>query len=531
MKRSITCILILFTIIFFSIPSSSQVNKIKFGEVQKKEGGLFAMFRLLELDSNYYYIHSTPNGHDVILRYNLSHQLMSTTEVEETLKRSDISFRNLFHSGGDQFAYFFDGKKTKEDKTWRIYVSTFDRGKLGKVKEIFNQTYPLPYEFRNLYYQANIHSTTSFGANGASRSLDEVPEFVQSPDRSKTAFYVNFDTPQNNKSFSVAIAVFDEHQQLIWERFHTVENVDAKTFVSRFTISNEGEVLMLMRSGKKSSGNKDERAGTFLLKADKDQVTYLPIELFSDYNIDDVQILPPDHTGGPSSLAGFYSNADESKKLEGVFVANVSLTDHKITPKLYPFPKSVGLAVNTKGQIKKNSGISRSFQLDHKIRFNDGSFAFIAERRYSYPVTKTSGTTMKTYTMYHAGEILLPFFTPDGELDTITVIDKEYDAEEWEWGSESYTYAFYQDKLHLLYNTVLASEDKKELREEGIKGNLFTNEAIIDHSGKILSEETIMTNKDYDLLFIPFICDFENDKWLIGTMSLNKYSFGILRLK
>ena len=507
----------------------SQSYNIQWGPVIDKEGGLFAGFSLAGLTDSVYTVYSTPGKKNLLISYDWNHKEIANIDIEEKTGRKNISFRHLIKLKNKTIAYFFED--TKEDNQWRILAAPFEAGKLGTLKQVFNKTYKDDLTGIHIGRQLGIHY------NGHENQISEhtLKEYAVSSDQSKIVIMNIQDGKAIGPSVKLCFVVFDPEMNVLWDKTVTLESPNNAHDIISLSMANDGTILCMYKVDRRDSKIKSKDRDPYtlsLLKVNQAEHKDLVLRMPSEYQVDEAQLFIPRGEKEEMVIAGFFTKNREEKDLEGIFVCKVPISITMLQPILHRFPDSLLHRILTRRELKKKDGIRSSFHLDHLLQLENGRFGFLTEERYSYTTittstTGTGGTRTRTY--YVATDILVPIFDESGKLLAIPHIEKAYTTQEY--GSESYAHAYHDGRLYVIYNDHKTGEERRDLKEEGKKGRIYSDMSVISSNGQLLSQSTLFTNKDHDLLFVPYISNQHGSHFLVGAMSINKFSFGFLELQ
>jgi len=507
-----------------ALPLFAQDYEVKWGPVNKKESSIFTAFRLIGLMGDSYIVHIPKGNDDHLVGFNLNHELEYDILAKEALGRDDINFRDIIPMDTGSKAIFFD--EDKDQFNWKMWVAPFEDGKFGKLEEKFSKSYDRPVS----HYPAYFGSST-FRTNNSRVGLEEK---ALSNNLSHIAIVSRLKASGKAKDFAVAIIVMDKDFNIRWDRTYSLPVPSSQIVVKQVLVADDGDVYLLIMEecdyAERKSGKMAYLNWSYsLLHIQSDSAERLPIAFQDELFPDALSVFLSRSTTDQYMIAGLYSHEESFKRLEGVFLIPGQDGSPLITPRLFPFDDKLLAQLNTEKEQKRDEGLSGNFVLDGLTLFENGNFALVAERRFTKEVTRTSSTgSMKTTVYYYSHEILIPVFTNEGNLITMTVLDKHFVTTNV--GTDSYTSALFGDKLYFIFTNYKTKEEREELKQEGIDLGYYSDLAIVDAMGTQVSRQTLFTSDDYELYFAPTLSDSRGSLFLLGTFKMNKFSFGILDL-
>ena len=104
---------------------------------------------------------------------------------------------------------------------------------------------------------------------------------------------------------------------------------------------------------------------------------------------------------------------------------------------------------------------------------------------------------------------VIPMFNASGELFKIQKIDKVFRSPNSV--TTGYSFAHYDGKIYLVYNDRKTGSERKDLKKGGTRGGRnarFTDLTVIGQDGEIVHQETLFSNKEIDLEFVPSFSEF-----------------------
>lgn len=521
MKR----LFLLFTLIIaVSFQANTQSYKVDWGPTYKKDGGLFGYYKLIGIEGDHYYVLMNPKRKNTLLKYDMNHKLVSNKALDMKYKGDNIMINRILHTKNGTFGYL--SEYDKKQKAEKIFVSEFNDGKFGKVREVYSHKYDVKLKL------------TLFGLTNSWNS--DSSTLIESADGSHVVYTDVISTVDNKDQEEISVVVFDADMNIVWKKKQRFKYQDKKIDVDQTVVGNDGSVYILAKvweKKKKSKGKSKKEKGLpkFDFKAfkitDAGMKEY-QLNLGTGIAPTDAGIYFPNDTQ-EFVLAGFYTDAEKKSGLKGVFYASGNSDTGIKNTSTHDFKASFLEGMVRKKDIEKDRGIRSNFYIEDFIEFNDGSIAFIAEENYITSVTTTDsrGNTRTTYT-YHTNEIIMPRFSNDGELINIEKIQKNFSSSSSY--ITSYNLSVYNNKTYLIFNDLKTKSDLKEMKgkdkEKKKRRWRYTDMAVINGDGEIEYNETLFNSNEIDLEFMPFMSDYSGNKILIGSARIKKYAFGVINL-
>lgn len=226
--------------------------------------------------------------------------------------------------------------------------------------------------------------------------------------------------------------------------------------------------------------------------------------------------------------------------INGVFYATLD-SNGVTSSKLFPFTEEVAKKMGIDANNLDKGIPELSFQTYFSEK--DNNIAIFLEEGFGNDKTSTRSssvhssslnrttttTTTNSYTMYHSNSIIASNFNEKGELQFMTVIEKEFVFQNMTDFSSFLPFKK-DDNLYLLFNKSKFSFDNK--KDVIAKGKFLTDLVKLDSKGNIVSQETLFGNKDVDLLLAPKNCYvMDGNKVLLFGVKGLKFTYGTLEVK
>lgn len=518
MKKLISALILSLLFTTFGI---SQDYSVEWGPSYKKDGGLFSSNRLMGIYDNHYYSLSTTRKGSTLLKFDMSHKLVSNKSISKKYEGEKIYFSKFVDTKNGTFGYMPQVVKKK----WRMLVSKFDGNDFGEIKEIYSHD-----------FERKRISLYGMGINA-----DASNKLIVSMDKSKVAFTNILSMKEKNTEETMAVAVFDADLKIQWEKKQKFGYKDKGIKIKQTVIDENGVVYVLavISDKAKKIGKK--------LKKDKDKAKHLPKYDYSIFRITendmkefkvelkdptiapiDIAMYFPEKGTEEMIVSGFYTDSERKSGIKGVFYASGNGNDGIKNIKTDKFEDEFIEDLVSRRALKKDRGLSSSYNIDHFIHFANGEIGFVAEHYYvtSHTTTDAQGRTRTSYT-YHSNTLIIPRFSKDGDLLNIQKVKKRFSSSSP--AIVSYAMAVVDGKTYFVFNDFKSKDEISEMK--GKRRWRYTDMVVLDEKNEIEFNETLFNSKEIDLTFIPSMSDYSSNVIILGSMSRKKYAFGTLRLK
>ena len=467
-----------------------------------------------------------PRKGNTLLKYDLNHKLIANKSLNLKYKDEKIYLDKIIKTQNGTFGYMFD--YNKKQKKWQIFSSRFNEGKFSRPR----LTYSHPYK----------HSVMlGLGIFGGGGNADNTNEMVVSMDDSHVGYSNVISSKDKKEPEKIAVAVFDADMKKVWSKMQKFKYTDKKIVIAQTVVSNDGVIYLLGKlfTKKKQKAKGLPRFDFKLFRITKESMDEFDIKLGKP-NIapTDAGLFFPGDNTSEFIISGFYTDAEKRSGLKGMFFSTGDNSKGIDNVQIHDFDDEFLMGIASKKDIEKDRGLKTSFNIENLLSFSDGTVGFIAEQFFiTTSTTRDSrGNTRTTYT-YHTNSLIIPRFTMDGELVSLQKIPKTFRSQSM--ANVSYTFALANNKTYLIFNDMKTRKERKDMKKEdgGKKKKaryIYTDLIVLNNNGEIEYNETLFNSKELGLLFVPFMSDFDGDKFLIGALrgtAGKKYSFGVLDLK
>ena len=467
------------------------------------------------------------NWENTINKYDIKHDLVSTREYYYKLGKEKLK------STGDKFfinnnLHIFASKYNSKKDVNKIYKKTFNT-------DLSDETEWEEFE--------EIASKKEKNANAFN--------FIRSEDESKVMLYINNPEDKKRKNETITYKVYDNNLKKIWEKELTFDIEDKKFYISNYSITNEGQVVLLGRNNlnkkEKEKGKPNYNFIIFLYDNTKGATEQFDISLGSQY-ISDISYTI-DNDNKKLLITGFYANKNTGT-LTGVFYQRIDMISKKVeVENTKEFDRDFLLDHMKEKKVDKNKEISNHYDIRQLVRRDDGGLVMVAEYYMMYVTSHTTRSGNSTYTTYtyhyYYNDIILFNIDKDGKIDwSVTIPKIQYTINDGGYAS-SFLLSVEKDKMIFLYydneeniNKNSKKKSNKRLKIE-VKSMPNINKAVlamavVDYEGN-LSREVVMKSrkernlKSKDPLFIPKQTTFlENDLILIRSQMGKYFQYGFL---
>ncbi|MEL7221208.1 MAG: hypothetical protein AAGJ93_07815, partial [Bacteroidota bacterium] len=470
-----------------------------------------------------YHLIMRPRRSNTLLSFNFDHRLISNKAINFQFDSKNIQLNDFVETRAGRFAYFIDYEKRSNQLS--LLVSSFENQAFTNTRAVLRQSFKAGWGFRRV--EAGAHMIGGDINNSLSISIDS----------SKVAMANILSTRDQNTPEAYALAVFDENFELLWKKIQVFEYRDRDLQVIQSVVSNDGTLYLLARLLDRP---------TLLTPADKRGLPRYSYKVFqvteTDHQTFDIELESgtapqyaglyfPDPNAANFIVSGFYTTNERRSGLKGLFLNKVNVATAEVSSTTYPLEAEFLKNLISNRDLKKDRGLNAAFRIKDFLQFEDGSFGFIAEEYYVTVRTQGGATagSMQTQTyVYHSNQMVIPRFSAEGEFLNIQKIDKSYTSENAQL--TSYSMAFANGKVYLVYNDYKRAAERKELRESGRRRGRYTDMTIIDENGIITFQETLFSSKEIDMNYFPQQSDFSEDYLLIVATKGKRYKCGLISL-
>lgn len=373
-----------------------------------------------------------------IKAYNNKLQPTRESEFELDYKGNSLFFEKSIQLDGKVF--LFSSYINKKQKKNYLFVQEIDDKRLRPSKEIKKV--------------AEIDFSGKWNINSGEFKFD------YSIDSSRILVY--YDLPydkQENEKFG--LHVLDKEMNTMWSREVTIPIKEKLASIEDFTISNQGNVYVLVKKYDKKA--KEKRKGevnySYVLlgyRENNDQVSELSITLGDLYLKQmGIAVNPEEEV----ICVGFY-NDEKEDELDGSFYLRMNgETGEALSKNYQPFSEDFLLGHNTERfEKKKKKKLSKGkdlyipeFKTKAIILHADGSVISVSEDSYVTVLTQTTpeGQVSQTY-FFHDNNIAIIKIQPSGEIEWSKRITKYQYVRTNDYNS--FALFPHKDKLHFIYN-------------------------------------------------------------------------------
>ena len=298
------------------------------------------------------------------------------------------------------------------------------------------------------------------------------------------------------------VAVFDEQLEKAWSGEvrlpYDAENMTALDY----TVDNKGRIAMVARvyfgTEEKAKNREPQdyryeliRGGTF------DEVLNIaPIELPSKFILSMTLFEQQD---GSMRASGYYNGLDNKTLIaDGLYTCSFSDKGSLENARFFEIPREIINMYVTKREAKKNDKNEdkgeevgfRNLELVQILTDEDGSQVVIGEQRFiTVECTTDSKGNTRCYDVYHADDMLISAFDPNGELEWTKRLPKRIRS--LRPIGKTYSYVHSEGEHHFMHfdqhkNVVVAEDDVP-----GAKGKLVVMVDRINEQTGAVSREVV----------------------------------------
>ena len=488
--RTIAPILIL----FFSLSLNAQKPVVEIGPEIK-----------IEKDKYFWgHLHSDPTGHYVMLMESSGGMMLGSNQTlkpivqkydrrysllfskEFIVDDKDIDFGNMLYASNKFF--FCTEQRDKKAKKFTCSVTPVDmNGKAGKVEKVAVVQY---------------------------EEKDDAPSNViwqMSEDTSKLLVATIADDNNDDLKTKVSVNVYDNKLSKQWAKAFTLPYTQEQVSPKTWSLANDGKVYLLAKvydgsRKKESKKSGDDRRPAYqmilfcfdgtsekpkesVLSFEKKFVTDVTFKLNHDNDL---------------SCAGFYAN-DTKGVIQGVFFVRI---DGKTGAVVNASQKEISAAdlenLDTKKDRSGDKGLDSDYEFGELILRDDGGIVVTAEKVYVTIESSSTGTSMRTYRIYHSDELFVVSIAPDGKIEWLKVIPKKQAGSTTTFNG--YSSMVSGSNLYILYND---DEDNIKLplnhKAKGLSSFKDAAAALVTISsdGKASRRQIFDSKADADALMVP----------------------------
>lgn len=497
----------------------AQNLEVDWGVPQKKEGGIFTKFHLVDIVDDHYYVMMSPRKSNTLLKYSMNnHKLVSNQAIDFEHEGKRVLLDQFIHTTSGTFGFFTPKSRMKKNQA--VITSRFDKGKFEKI---------------SLVYKHQPKSANSIAT--ANKSYKEGGIFA-SKDSSHVAFVDIHTSNMRGSATSLAVAVFDENMERIWDKIQPLKFKNQTVDIVQKVVSSQGEVFLIAKLYDVSlksfmPGNKDILDYDYkVFKITKDGFQDIDVKIGGGKAATDAGVFFPKNNSKDFILSGFYTDKTRKGRIVGTFIAKGNSESSTLSANTQKFEANFLTDLLTEKQIKKEKGLYNSFSIKDMVEFGDGSMAFIAEETYvtTNSVPSGNGRSSTSYS-YSSNDIIIPRYSAEGELLNIQKVKKRYSSSAFL--PSSYFLSLHQGNICLIYNNLKGRAERKAVkksRDKSGKIGYFTDMTVISPEGEIILQETLFNKRDLDFMFYPQLSSYQGNTILVGAANAQGYRFGSLQM-
>jgi len=420
----------------------------------------------------------------IVQKYDRKYSLVFSKEF--LVDDKDVDFGNMLYASNKFF--FCTEQRDKKAKKFTCSIIPVDyNGKAGKVEKV-----------------ATIQYTEK----------DDAPSEViwqMSEDTSKLLVATIADDNNDDLKTKVSINVYDNQLSKQWAKGFTLPYTQEQVTPKNWTITNDGRVYLLAKvydgsRKKESKKSGDERKPAYQMvlflfdgTSDKPKESILSFE--KKFVTDVTFKLNHDND---LSCVGFYAN-DTKGVIKGVFFVRI---DGKTGAVVNASQKEIPAAdlenLDTEKDRSGEKGLDSDYTFGKLILRDDGGVLVTAEKQYITVHTSSSGTSMRTYTIYHNDELFVTSVSPDGKIEWLKVVPKKQQGGTRMFNG--YSTMVSGSNVYILYND---DEDNIKLplnhKAKGLSSFKDAAAALVTISseGKASRRQIFDSKADADALMVP----------------------------
>lgn len=280
--------------------------------------------------------------------------------------------------------------------------------------------------------------------------------------------------------------VFDHFFGKVWEKIIDLPDVDSKINVDKFSITNNGNVLLFASNVEKKRRFKNwiPSYSLSVFRVNQDGIfAQIDLKVNNSYPVVATGFCDAE---GSLYIAGIYTNAIGSKKetgANGTFIMKFDKVNKLLFSKKHPFDLATQEAIMPTGV--KRAGIEFfKFDIDLLlVDFTNERFLFVAENRYTSSIEKHS-----------SDDILIPNFSFDGEVNWVYHYPKRFYSDLF--NTVPSMFFMKENKIFLFHHCFKSKEERKALgHAKGYRYAYYTDLVAINLSGELENKETLFVTK------------------------------------
>ena len=334
------------------------------------------------------------------MKFNWKHELVSENPFEVEAGNDWGAFDNILKT---KTAYFGIASSADEaSQRWNLVVAPFENGELGKPRLAFSHDYEvIPLTPKKAY------------------NWDFDAGFQYSPDSSKIVFCNVVARKDGKKNEAFAIAVFDDHMNLIWDKIQELPYPDKDFTADGFFLSDTGDDIVI--TGKEKVGKKDNDYIYKIFHIGKDHFREQTLDIGKKHLPTTAHVIIGDRK---NTVIGFYQNSGGDSGIEGMFWGEISPNGNFDRLEKTPFG-SAPMVSATQSDILPET-IGNAFKI-RTIEYNeDGDMQIFAEsfrKIFSRPYTPQLGYG-QAERLYGYGDLMVLRLDHRGRLRHTAYIDR-----------------------------------------------------------------------------------------------------------
>ncbi|MFT4696754.1 MAG: hypothetical protein ACI8RY_001932 [Urechidicola sp.] len=491
---------------------NAQNAKVDWGEVHKfPKRNVESPF--IGISDNHYFLNYKKKKSNTLMVYNFDHELVHEIPLGRNQDDKRIIAESIIKTKTGYFlitsAYY------KKEKIEFVYTSAIEED--GSVN--FTADHLFAYSLDKgqgiTLPRIDLYNRDKYG-------------FTISPDSTKllftrvTGIYQDLRIAGKEK---YQLFVFDQSFGKVWDKIIDLPNVDSKINVDKFSITNNGNVLLFASNVEKKRRFKNwiPSYSLSIFRVNKDGIfAQIDLSVSDSYPVNAIGFCDEE---GSLYIAGIYTNALGSKKeigANGTFMMKFDKANKMLFSKKHPFDLDIKDAIRPTG-VKRGAVDFFKFDIDLLlVDFTNERFLFVAENRY-FSMDRED---------FHSDDILIPNFSFDGEVNWIYHYPKRYKSDYLK--KISSMIFMKENKIFLFHHCFKSKEERKALRlEQGYKfSSYFTDLVAINLSGELESKKTLFNLSGFNRRHINTkFCRILNDgRILIYTNDTDKFRFGTYKI-
>lgn len=478
--------------------------------------------KMIGIINQNYYVVNRRNRKSVIQKFSMDDRLVKVDEFDFFGNNGRYVVEDIVKTSKDTFFYIHE--YYEKEREWILYACDFKDGKFQKPKEIFFESY------RDIA-RGRIDNAFAGFENYSNRDGG----LVFSPDSTKLGFVNIIPRSDHKQSEVVSCVVYDSALNQIWKASFDYKFSDTPFQFGEYQLANNG--IFYFTGSYRVKRSKKGRVKTireqklpqhrqYLYSVDKNGIRENEIDLGAESAAVNACIILSVEDPDLMFLAGHYSNGEKANRYNGLYTVKANSNLEFTNPSFFELSEDI-----------KNAS-SFDFQIYDVLRFENGSFGFVAEEEilffrnnfnnnnyYDWRYNNFNQVGLQTLN-YSWNDLVIPVFDVQGQLQKLNFVLRRYDSLIPRDGS--YQLARAEGKTFIIYNDI---KPRKVAKDLGLKGRNFTDIIELDSNGDIIAQETIISKHNNRYEYTPQLSTHDDNVLIFGNYNNHRLQFAKIYLK